>query len=400
MLYAYKAIDASGRSVLGRADAANLHDLEQRVRRMGLDLVVGAPARGRSASAAHASIRRKDRIHFCFHLEQLIAAGIPILDALGDLRDSAENHRLRAVIAAVADAVEGGQTLSQALAEQPEAFGKVFVGLVRVGEQTGKLPEVLKSLAAQMKWEDELAAQTRRIMLYPAFVGGIVALVTVFLMIYLVPQMTGFLRNVGQEVPLQTRILVEVSAFFVDFWWAIIACPIAAWFAIRATARADPSIQYALDRYKLALPFVGPIVRKIVLSRFASSFALMYASGITVLDAIRSSEDLVGNRPLAAALRTAGQQIAEGKTIAAAFEDTGLFPPLVVRMLKVGENTGALDTALANVGYFYDRDVREAIGRMQAMVEPVLTLVLGAILGWVMLAVLGPVYDSIARLRF
>jgi len=237
-------------------------------------------------------------------------------------------------------------------------------------------------------------------MLYPAFVGGIVALVTVFLMIYLVPQMTGFLRNVGQEVPLQTRILVEVSAFFVDFWWAIIACPIAAWFAIRATARADPSIQYALDRYKLALPFVGPIVRKIVLSRFASSFALMYASGITVLDAIRSSEDLVGNRPLAAALRTAGQQIAEGKTIAAAFEDTGLFPPLVVRMLKVGENTGALDTALANVGYFYDRDVREAIGRMQAMVEPVLTLVLGAILGWVMLAVLGPVYDSIARLRF
>ena len=400
MLYAYKAIDASGRSVLGRADAANLHDLEQRVRRMGLDLVVGAPARGRSASAAHASKRRQDRIHFCFHLEQLIAAGIPILDALSDLRDSAENHRLRAVIAAVADAVEGGQTLSQALAEQPEAFGKVFVGLVRVGEQTGKLPEVLKSLAAQMKWEDELAAQTRRIMLYPAFVGGIVALVTVFLMIYLVPQMTGFLRNVGQEVPLQTRILVEVSAFFVDFWWAIIACPIAAWFAIRATARADPSIQYALDRYKLVLPFVGPIVRKIVLSRFASSFALMYASGITVLDAIRSSEDLVGNRPLAAALRTAGQQIAEGKTIAAAFEDTGLFPPLVVRMLKVGENTGALDTALANVGYFYDRDVREAIGRMQAMVEPVLTLVLGAILGWVMLAVLGPVYDSIARLRF
>ena len=400
MLYAYKAIDASGRSVLGRADAANLHDLEQRVRRMGLDLVVGAPARGRSASAAHASMRRQDRIHFCFHLEQLIAAGIPILDALSDLRDSAENHRLRAVIAAAADAVEGGQTLSQALAEQPEAFGKVFVGLVRVGEQTGKLPEVLKSLAAQMKWEDELAAQTRRIMLYPAFVGGIVALVTVFLMIYLVPQMTGFLRNVGQEVPLQTRILVEVSAFFVDFWWAIIACPIAAWFAIRATARADPSIQYALDRYKLALPFVGPIVRKIVLSRFVSSFALMYASGITVLDAIRSSEDLVGNRPLAAALRTAGQQIAEGKTIAAAFEDTGLFPPLVVRMLRVGENTGALDTALANVGYFYDRDVREAIGRMQAMVEPVLTLVLGAILGWVMLAVLGPVYDSIARLRF
>ena len=399
MLYSYKAIDASGRNVFGRADAMNLFELEQRVRRMGLDLVVGAPAKDK-LRAVRTSVRRQDLIHFCFHLEQLIAAGISILEALADLRDSAENHRLRAVIAAVADGVEGGQSLSQALAEQPEAFGKVFAGLVRVGEQTGKLPEVLKSLAAQMRWEDELAAQTRRVMLYPLFVGAIVGLVTVFLMIYLVPQMTAFLRNVGQEIPLQTRILVAVSALFVDFWWAIAACPIAVWLGVKAAARVDPAVAYALDRYKLALPLVGPILRKIVLSRFASSFALMYASGITVLDAIRASEDLVGNRPLAAALRTAGQQIAEGKTIAAAFEDTGLFPPLVVRMLKVGESTGGLDTALANVGYFYDRDVREAIGKLQAMVEPVLTLVLGVILGWVMLAVLGPVYESIAKLRF
>ena len=397
VLYSYKAIDAAGRSVFGRADAANLLELEQRVRRMGLDLIVGAPARGIGARAA---VRRPDLIQFCFHLEQLIAAGISILEALADLRDSTENQRLRAVIGAVADRVEGGQSLSQALAEQPEAFGKVFVGLVRVGEQTGKLPEVLKSLAAQMKWEDELAAQTRRVMMYPLFVGAIVGLVTVFLMIYLVPQMTGFLRSVGQEIPLQTRILIQASSLFVDFWWLIVPVPLAAWFGVKAAARADPAVEHALDRGKLALPLVGPILRKIVLSRFASSFALMYASGITVLEAIRSSEDLVGNRPLAAALRSAGQQIAEGKTIAAAFDDTGLFPPLVVRMLKVGENTGALDTALTNVGYFYDRDVREQIGRLQAMIEPVLTLVLGAILGWVMLAVLGPVYDSIAKVRF
>ena len=397
VLYSYKAIDAAGRNVFGRADAADLLELEQRVRRMGLDLIVGAPARGKGAGAA---VRRPDLIQFSFHLEQLIAAGISILEALADLRDSTENQRLRAVIGAVADGVEGGQSLSQALAEQPEAFGKVFVGLVRVGEQTGKLPEVLKSLAAQMKWEDELAAQTRRVMMYPLFVGAIVGLVTVFLMIYLVPQMTGFLRSVGQDIPLQTRILIRVSALFVDFWWLIAAAPFVGWFGVKAAARADPAIAHALDRCTLALPLVGPILRKIVLSRFASSFALMYASGITVLDAIRASEELVGNRPLAAALRNAGQSIAEGKTIAAAFDDTGLFPPLVVRMLRVGENTGALDTALANVGYFYDRDVREAIGRLQAMIEPALTLVLGAILGWVMLAVLGPVYDSIAKLRF
>jgi len=325
---------------------------------------------------------------------------VQIVQGLTDLRDSTGNPRFREVVAGLIEGIEGGQNLSQALGEYPDVFGKVFVSLVRVGEQTGKLPEVLKNLTEQMKWEDELAAQTRRLMLYPLFVGVIVALVTFFLMIYLVPQMTGFIRNVGQEVPLQTRILIQVSGLFVSYWWAILALPFTAWFGLKAAARANPVVEYALDGYKIGLPLIGPILRKIILSRFASSFAMMYASGITVLDAIRSSEDLVGNKPLQSALRTAGQQIAEGKNLSTAFLDTGLFPPLVIRMLKVGENTGALDAALLNVSYFYNRDVREAIGRLQAMIEPVLTLVLGAILGWVMLAVLGPVYDTISKMKF
>jgi len=126
----------------------------------------------------------------------------------------------------------------------------------------------------------------------------------------------------------------------------------------------------------------------------------MYSSGITVLDAIRSCEEIVGNRPLEQALRTAGQQIAEGKNLTAAFQDLNLFPPLVIRMLRIGENTGALDTALLNVSYFYNREVREAIGRLQALIEPAMTLLLGALLGWVMLSVLGPVYDSISKMKF
>jgi type IV pilus assembly protein PilC len=127
---------------------------------------------------------------------------------------------------------------------------------------------------------------------------------------------------------------------------------------------------------------------------------MMYGSGITVLDAIRSTEEIVGNRPLENALRGVGQQIAEGKNLTAAFQDAGLFPPLVIRMLRIGENTGALDTALLNVSYFYNREVRESIGRLQAMIEPALTVVLGALLGWVMLAVLGPVYDTISKMKF
>jgi type IV pilus assembly protein PilC len=399
-LYTYKAIDGDGKSVLGRIEAVNVFDLEQRLARMGLDLVNGAPASGRSRLIGGMRVNRPDLINFCFHLEQLTSAGVPVVEGLVDLRESMDNARFREVVSGLVEAIEGGRSLSQALAEYPEVFGKVFVSLVRSGEQTGKLPAVLKSLTESLKWEDELAAQTKKLLMYPAFVGTIVLLVTFFLMIYLVPQMTGFIRNMGQQIPLQTRILIEASNFFVNFWWAIIAAPFVAWFGLKLAARSYPAVEYTIDRYKISLPLVGPILRKIILSRFASSFAMMYASGITVLDAIRSSEEIVGNKPLENALHTAGQQIAEGKNLTAAFQEAELFPPLVIRMLKIGENTGGLDTALLNVSYFYNREVKEGIGKLQAMIEPALTLVLGLILGWVMLAVLGPVYDTISKMKF
>jgi type IV pilus assembly protein PilC len=396
-LYRYKAIDASGKAALGRLEAQNLFDLEQRLARMGLDLVTGAPG-GAAIRASH-GIGRRELINFCFHLEQLAAAGIPLIEGLTDLRDSVETLRVREVVSGLIEAIEGGKNLSQALAEQPEVFSEVFVSLIRSGEQAGRLPEVLRRLAEQLRWEDELAAQTRKLMMYPAFVGGLVIAVTLFLMIVLVPQMAGFIRNLGQEVPLQTRILIRASEICVAYWWAIVLVPGALAAGGRTLVRTDARLGYAFDRCKISLPLVGPILLKIILSRFASSFALMYASGIMVLDAMRYAEAIVGNRPLQSALRAAGQQVAEGRALASAFADTGMFPPLVIRMLRIGENTGALDTALLNVSYFYDREVREAIGRLQALIEPVLTVVLGAILAWVMLAVLGPVYDTLSGMK-
>jgi type IV pilus assembly protein PilC len=218
-------------------------------------------------------------------------------------------------------------------------------------------------------------------------------------MIYLVPQMVSFIKNMGQQIPLQTRILIEVSAFLVDYWWAVLLAPVIVVAGIQVAARANPQVRYQLDRFKLALPVSGEILRKIILSRFASIFALMYASGITILDAIRSSEETAGNVVIQEGLRLAGQQISEGKNVTAAFQEVGLFPPLVVRMLRVGESTGALDTALLNVSYFYNREVRESISKIQVLIEPALTVFLGIILGWVMMSVLGPIYDVITKLK-
>jgi type IV pilus assembly protein PilC len=398
-LFTYKAVDTRGKAILGQIDAINIVDLEMRLKRMGLDLVRGGPARQGSGMFRGGTVKRAELINFCFHMEQLIGAGVPLVESLIDLRDSIENVRFREVISGALEGIQGGLRLSQALAQYPEIFNSVFTSLIRAGEDTGKLPEVLRSLIENMKWEDELAEHMKKLVMYPAFVGSIVVMVTLFLMVYLVPQMVGFIRNMGQQIPLQTRILIEVSAFFVAYWWAVVAAPFVIFYAVKLVARANPLFRYQLDRFKLALPVAGEILRKIILSRFASIFALMYSSGITILDAIRSSEEIAGNMVIQEGLKLAGQQIGEGKNVTSAFQEIGLFPPLVVRMLRVGESTGALDKALLNVSYFYNREVRESIGKIQVMIEPALTVVLGAVLGWVMLSVLGPIYDVISKIK-
>ena len=398
-LFTYKAVDTRGKAILGQIEAMNIVDLEMRLKRMGLDLVRGGPARQGSGLLRGGTVKRGELINFCFHMEQLIGAGVPLVESLIDLRDSIENVRFREVISGVLEGIQGGLRLSQALAQYPEVFNAVFTSLVRAGEDTGRLPDVLRSLIENMKWEDELAEHMKKLVMYPAFVGSIVVMVTLFLMVYLVPQMVAFIKNMGQQIPLQTRILIEVSAFFVVYWWAVLAAPFVIFIGVRFAAQTNPLVRYQLDRFKLALPVAGEIMRKIILSRFASIFALMYSSGITILDAIRSSEEIAGNMVIQEGLKLAGQQIGEGKNVTSAFQDIGLFPPLVVRMLRVGESTGALDKALLNVSYFYNREVRESIGKIQVIIEPALTVILGAILGWVMLSVLGPIYDVISKIK-
>jgi type IV pilus assembly protein PilC len=399
-LMQYKAMDERGRIATGRMEAANAADLELRLERMGLDLVNFAEAKIRASGSSGSRVPRRELIGFCFQLEQLLSSGVPVLDGLVDLRDSVEDRNLREVIAGMVESIAGGKTLSDAMEEFPQVFDGVFVNLVRAGEFSGQVSTVLQKITGTLKWQDEQAAQVKKLLMYPTFVGLVVVLVLAFLMTYLVPQLVGFIKNMGQELPWHTQVLIGVSNVFVSYWWAIVIAPVLIGLFVMLVYKVSPGFQFALDDFKLRVWVIGPILKKIILSRFANFFALMYASGITVLDCVRISEGLVGNKAVEEATRRAGRQIADGASISAGFESTGLFPPLVLRMLRVGENTGALDTALLNISYFYNRDVDESMQRLQAMIGPVMTVVLGGVLGWVILSVLGPIYDLISQIDF
>lgn len=398
MLFDYKAVSAEGRMIYGRLDAINLVDLEMRLKRMNLDLVTGAPIKHRSLFGTH-RVPRAELINFCFHLEQLTRAGVPILEGLTDLRDSIEHPRFREVMAGLIESIEGGQTLSQAMGAHPEIFSQVFGNLIRAGESSGRLPEVLASLTESLKWEDELASHTKKLLMYPAFVATIVLSATFFLMVYMVPQLKLFVRNMGQELPTHTKALFFVSDLLVNYWYVLLLVPIIALLVGQAILRSNPLARLRLDGIKLTLPVVGPILKKIILSRFANTFAMLYASGIPVLESIRTTQTIVGNRVVRQALERVEQSIREGQHVAIAFRDVGLFPPLVVRMLRIGESTGGLDRALLNVSYFYNRDVKESVGKAQTLIEPMLTLFMGALLGWIMLSVIGPIYDVISKIK-
>ena len=333
-------------------------------------------------------VKRTDLITFCFHLEHLVRAGVPILEGLGDIRDTVDNKRLREVTAAIIEAIEGGKNLSGAMEDFPFVFSPVFVSLIRAEEESGQLNRVLGKIIENLKWQDEQIAYTKKLLVYPAIVTVIVIAVLFFLMLYVVPQLISFLATMGQELPLQTKALIATSVFMTEYWYVVLLTPIILIGSVVVGFKTNPKFAERIDNIVLRLPLIGPVMKKLIVTRVCQVFSIMYSSGITVLDSIRSAEDVSGNRAVATALRDAGRMIADGGGISASFAATGLFPPLVVRMLQVGENTGALEEALDNVSYFYARDVAETIERLQEMIMPGITVVLGALLFWIMASVL------------
>lgn len=394
----YKAMDGRGRMQRGQVDAMNAADLEMRLSRMGLDLVNYREAKIAAGRAAGARVDRRELINFCFHLEQLMSAGVPIIEGLGDLRDSVEDRRLSEVIAGMVESIEGGQTLSEALAQYPHVFDTVFVNLVRAGESSGRVGLVLQKITESLKWQDEQATRIKRLLMYPTFVGLVVLIVISVLMTFLVPEMVKLIRTMGGEIPFHTQALIATSNFFVNWWFLILTAPVLIFVLLAVVANASPRFRYAIDLMKLRVWVIGPILRKVILSRFATYFALMYSSGITVLESLRVSESLVGNLVVADGIARAARQIGDGASISGGFESTGMFPPLVLRMLRVGESTGGLDTSLLNIAYFYNRDVDESMARMQEMIMPAMTVAIGLVLVWVIVSVYGPIYDLIAEM--
>jgi len=396
--FKYKSIDKNGKTFTGRIQATNLLEVEHRLSNVNQDLITLQEVKPSVIRIGRRKLTRKEIINMVFQLEQLTKSGVPLLEGLKDLRDSTPAGHYKDVLASIIENIEGGKTFSEALEEFPTDFDNVFVSLIGVGEESGELPKILKDMCETLRWADELISATIKILMYPAIVALVVFCVTAFLMIYLVPQIVPFVAEMGTSIPMHTRALIAVSEAFVNYWWLIISLPIVAYIALKLAANSSPEMRYRIDSLKLKMPIFGAISFKIKLARFANYMALLYASGITVLRSLDICKNLVDNQRLARAIEEAKVGISDGKGISDSFAHVAVFPPLVIRMLKVGENTGNLDEALSNVRYFYDREVQESIDKIEPAISPILTVIMGTLLGWIMMSVLGPVWDAVANI--
>ena len=258
---------------------------------------------------------------------------------------------------------------------------------------------VLSQITENLKWQDEQAAHIQKILLYPLIVGVVLLLVIGFLMIYLVPQLEHFITNIGKDLPWYSKALIGMSDILIHYGYLLLMVSLLILILFFILMKINVSFAQTIDRFKLKAWIFGPIFKKLLLARFANCFSLMYSSGLSVLDCLRIGENLMGNRAVEAAIQRASREIADGASISSGFERADLFPPLVLRMLNVGETTGGLDTALTNVAYFYERDVRESIEKMHSILGPLLTVILGGILLWVIISILGPMYEFIAVIQ-
>lgn len=395
--FRYRAANAEGQRIQGELAAINDIDLDLRLRRMGLTLIRARAANRRGLFSTWHTTRR-DLISFCFHMQQIARAGAPLLDGLKDLIASTENSRFRDLLALVADDLEGGKLLSEALAAHPDVFDRVFIALVRAAETSDQMEIVFARLEASLKQQDDLQTEFTRRLIYPSLAACAVFAAAGVLLFYLTPKLAMLVTSLNMPMPAATQALVKVSQLLREYLFWILPFLVLGGAGLFLAIRRSPTLARRVDGFWLKLPIFGITLRKHILARVTGLLALLLQSGVGLLDALHACADSAGNRVIQFKLIATAQQIAAGEGVANSLRYHELLPPLVLRMVHTGETNGALAESFENVAWFFERDSRETITRALTLLEPGLAALLGLLLAVLMLAVFMPVYQIIGEL--
>jgi type IV pilus assembly protein PilC len=397
--FAYSARPATGGDIQsGEVELANKDDVLAYLHRQKM-IPVSVREKSKSLNLSFGTgVKTRDVVIFTRQFATMINSGLPLVQSLDILAEQTENQFLRKTIQEVLYDVESGHTLADAMSRHPKIFTELYVNMVAAGEAGGILDTILLRLATFLEKNDALLRKIKGAMIYPAVILSVAASAIVILLIFVIPTFQNMFASAGVPLPLPTRIVIEMSSILKGYWWAVGGALVGIVIAIRAFYKTDNG-RLVIDKMLLGMPILGDLQRKSAVSRFTRTLGTLVSSGVSILEGLEITAKTSGNRVIHDAVMGSRASIAGGETIAGPLKESGVFPPMVVQMINVGEQTGGLDDMLSKIADFYDEEVDAAVEALLSAMEPIMIVVLGVVVGGMIVAMYLPIFDMINTVK-
>ena len=394
--FTYSARPATGGDIRnGEIDLKTKEDVFAHLHRQKLIPVAVREKPREFSLSLGGGIKTREIVIFTRQFATMINAGLPLVQSLEILAEQTENEAFQKIIRDVLYDVESGNTLADAMGKHPKAFSKLFVSMVSAGEAGGILDTILLRLAVFLEKADALTRKVKGAMIYPGVVLTVAVGAVVILLVFVIPTFQDMFAASGVPLPLPTQIVIGISGLLQAYWWAILLGAAAAFFAVRQIYRTDQG-ELFIDSLLLKFPILGDVQRKAAVARFTRTLGTLVSSGVAILDGLEITAKTAGNRVIQDAVMNSRASIAGGDTISAPLRESKAFPPMVVQMINVGEQTGGLDEMLSKIADFYDDEVDAAVTALLSVLEPVMIVVLGVVVGGMIVAMYLPIFDMVS----
>lgn len=400
-MYEYEAVNASGEIIKGVIEVERSNMVARQLKESGYYVTSIREVQERKEIGnlfqTGKRVKTKDLTIFSHQFAAMIDAGISLIDALNILYEETEHPKLKEVIREIQEDIETGSSLSEAMSKHPKVFPKLYCQLIRAGETGGVLNTVLNQLAAHYDRQDEINGKVKSALYYPLTILGIAILVVIFLMVFIVPSFVTMFSDFGADLPGPTKMLLGASDFLRSYWWLLILI-ISSIAALLYSYRKTPKGEFRLDKLMLDIPVIGDLMRKVILSRFASTLAILLGSGVDLLSSLSIVEEVVGNKVYSNTLVEARGQVREGVNFSRPLSDSPYFPSMVIQMLKIGEESGNLEMMLNKISIFYDREVENAVEGSISLIEPAMIVFLAVLVGFIVISIVLPMFDMYSHM--
>lgn len=396
--FAYKARMLTGGMTEGTIEAADQKAAVEQLRGQKLipiELIQAAPPIMEKLMAMmpfKPSVSTKELVLFSRQLSTLVSAGVPLVQGLTILEEQVESKLFKSVVHTIKDDIESGQSITDALRKHPNAFEELYVSMIKAGEVGGILDVILERLSAYLEAAENLKAKVKGAMMYPLVVSIIASAVTLFLLMGVIPTFSTIFAGFGAELPFITQILIDLSYGLRKFWYLVIGAPVGIVFALKQYRKTDLG-KRNLDAISLKLPVFGILLKKVAVAKFTRTLGTLIKSGVPILQALETVAKTAGNKVIEIAIMTARESVKEGERIAVQLKKANIFPPMVIQMVAIGEETGNLDTMLSKIADFYDQEVDTAVKALTSMIEPIIIVVMGVVIGFIVIAMFLPMFE-------